>query len=56
MANTKSLTREERRAKKRVQRRGLKKLRAGLTHKQRGALRKEKQGLKKFLAAQAAAE
>lgn len=56
MANTKKLSREQRRATKRRQRRELKSLYQSLTKKQRAALRKEKQGIKKFLAAQQAGE
>lgn len=57
MANTKKLSREERKKSKRTSRQGLKKLFQTLNRKQRAEFRKEKQGLKPFVAKlQAAAE
>ncbi len=50
MANTKKLTREERKASKRNSRGELKKLFGTLNRKQRRELRTEPQGLKVFLA------
>jgi len=55
MANTKNLSREERKQSKRTSRQELKKLFQTLTRKQRAEFRKEKQGLKPFVAAQQAA-
>ena len=52
MANSKKLTREERKSSKRTSRTALKKLYQGLSRKQRGQLREEKQGIKQFVAAQ----
>jgi hypothetical protein len=56
MANTKSLTREERKATKRTQRKELSKLYDTMNHGQRKKFRKseEKIGFKAFLAAEKA--
>ncbi len=54
MANTKNLSREERKQAKRKARRELKALFQTLNRKQRAELRKEKQGLKPFVAKQQA--
>lgn len=56
MADTKKLSRPERRKSKRKARKELTVLRAGLTRKQRSVLRKEPRGLKAFLAEQSKAE
>ena len=55
MANTKNLSRPDRRNAKRKARKELSALRAGLTRKQLSALRKEPRGLKAFLAEQSKA-
>ena len=52
MANTKKLKPEARKTKKREQRKALKKLFQGLDRKQRAELKKEKQGLRQFIAKQ----
>lgn len=56
MANTKKLSRPERRKVKRKARKELTALRAGLTRKQQSTLRKEPRGLKAFLAEQSKGE
>ena len=56
MANTKKLTRQERKSAKRKSRGELKKLFGTLNRKQRRELRAEPQGLKVFLAKQEKAE
>jgi hypothetical protein len=50
MANTKKMSRPERKRAKRKSRRELRKLRASLTREQQGELRKSKKGIKAFLA------
>ncbi len=50
MANTKTLTREERKASKRTSRRALKAIHASLTKAQRARRQEEKLGLKAFKA------
>lgn len=56
MANTKKLEGENRKKTKRGQRKALKKLFQSLDRKQRADLKKEKQGLRQFIAKQQKAE